>query len=207
MLLCYWDITICWENTEVELEKEQINLIKKIIKSDKKYLSNEDLFEDFLNETYKRSFVIIKTVKKEASLEAYLRKIVTTSIVTVLKDSGRVQRVGQSYVPTKEKSIEEIISRPINKYSNVHIDYDIVDLNDGPEEIVIKKEISQKLIDTILIANNTDPQKQYLQLYKLRYVKGMKQKQIALELNLSQSEVSKRLMELMEKVKDAFKMI
>lgn len=46
--------------------------------------------------------------------------------------------------------------------------------------------------------------KNYLKLYDLRYEKGMTQTEIAEELNLSQSEVSKRLFKLMDKVKQAF---
>ena len=188
----------------MELAQEKVDLIRKIIKSDKKYTSNEDLFEDFFNEAYKRSFLIMKTVQNEASLEAYLRKIVTTSIVLVLKDSGRVRRTKEGFVPTQEQSIEEIISIPEGKYSDVHINYDIVDLKDGPEELAIKKEVLQTLVDAVCIAHNSNPSKQYMQLYQMRYVKSLKQNQIANELNLSQSEVSKRLLELMELVKETF---
>lgn len=189
---------------EVELDQQKIDLIKKVITSDKKYTNNEDLFDDFFNETYKRSFLIIKTVKNESSLEAYLRKIATTSIINVLKNSGRVKRTKEGFVPTEEKFLEEVSSIPENKYSNVKINYDIVDLKDGPEEIAIKKEILQKLNDALFIAHNANPGKQYLQLYEMRYIKGLKQKEIAEALNLSQSEVSKRLLDLMKEVKTAF---
>lgn len=190
---------------EVELEQEKIDLIKKIITSDKKYVDNEDLYDDFFNETYKRSFLIIKTVKNETSLEAYLRKIVTTSIINVLKDSGRVRRAKEGFKNVEEKSLDEVIAPiPENRYSNVDINYDIVDLSDGPEEVIIKKETLQKLLDAIAIAHTNNPAKQYMQLYELRYVKELKQKEIAKELNLSQSEVSKRLLDLIEEVKKAF---
>lgn len=188
----------------MELAQEKIDLIKKIIISNKKYTSNEDLFEDFFNETCKRSFLIMKSIKNEASLEAYLRKIATTSIIEVLKDSGRVRRTSEGFVKVEEKSLEEITSVPENKYSNVQIHYDLIDLSDTPEEIVIKKETLQKLYDAVLIANNLNPSKQYMQLYELRYQKGLKQKEIAEALNLSQSEVSKRLLELMQEVKNTF---
>lgn len=195
----------------MELAQEKIDLIKKIIKSDKKYMDNEDLFEDFFNEAYKRSFLIVKSVTNESSLEAYLKKIVTTSIITVLKDEGRVRRTKEGFIPEKTVSIEEIVSAPIaqtfapsGKYSDVHISYDIVDLRDGPEEIVIKKEVLQTLVDAVTIAHSKAPAKQFMQLYELRYVKNLKQKEIAQELNLSQSEVSKRLLELMEEVKTVF---
>lgn len=192
----------------MELAQDKVNLIEKIIKSDKKYTDNEDLFDDFFNETYKRSFLVVKTVENEASLEAYLRKIIATSIIVVLKDSGRVRRTKEGFVPTLEESIDTIMSystdKNVDKYSNIQISYDIVDLKDGPEEIVIKKETLQTLVDAVYIAHSTNPAKQYLQLYQLRYEKGLKQNQIAKELNLSQSEVSKRLLELMGQVKKAF---
>lgn len=188
----------------MELEQEKLNLIKKIITSDKKYSNNEDLFEDFVNETCKRSFLIMKTVKSDVALEAYLKKIVTTSIVNVLKDSGRVQRTREGFVSSPETSLDEIISMPNNKYSNINVNYDLIDLKDGPEEVVIKKEILQALFDAVYISHCLNPTKQYMQLYELRYVKGLKQKQIAEELNLSQSEISKRLLNLMEEVKVAF---
>lgn len=189
---------------EVELEKEKIDLIERIIKSDKKYSNNEDLFEDFLNETYKRSFLIMKTVKNQASVESYLRKIATTSIITVLKDSGRIRRSSEGFIPMKEEPLEQTPLTAENKYAGVNVSYDLIDLNDGPEEIVIRKETLQKLIDAVAIAHSNDPSKQYMQLYEMRYVKGLKQKQIAQELNLSQGEVSKRLLELLEKVKAVF---
>jgi len=189
---------------ELDLNQEKIDLIRNIIISDKKYMNNEDLFEDFFNETYKRSLLIIKTVKNEGSLNAYLRKIVTTSIITVLKDSGRVKRTKEGFVSSEETSLDEIIAVPDNKFSNVQINYNLVDLSDGPEEIVIKKEVMQTLVDAVSIAHYTNPTKQYMQLYQLRYVKGLKQKEISQEMNLSQSEVSKRLLALMEEIKSAF---
>lgn len=185
---------------EIELDQKKIDLIKKIIVSDRKYTDNEDLFDDFFNETYKRSFLILKSVKNQASLEAYLKKVITTSIINVLKNSGRVKRTKEGFTPIEEESLDEITSSD-NKYLNVKVSYDIVDLSDSPEEIVIKKEVLQSLFDAVSITHVSNPTKQYMQLYELRYVKGLKQKQIAQELNLSQSEVSKRLLDLVEEVK------
>ena len=70
----------------MELAQDKIDLIEKIIKSDRKFADNEDLYDDFFNETCKRSLIIVKTVKSDETLEAYLRKIVTTSILNVLKN-------------------------------------------------------------------------------------------------------------------------
>lgn len=189
---------------EIELGQEKVELIKKIIVSDKKYTDNEDLFDDFFNETYKRSYLIMKSVTNQTSLEAYLKKIATTSIINVLKDSGRVRRTQGGFVPTKETSLDELVSPSEKNFTNVSVNYDFIDLDESPEDLVIKKEIRQTLVDAVTIAHLCNPTKQYMELYQLRYIRGLKQKEIAGELNLSQSEVSKRLLELMEEIKVAF---
>lgn len=186
----------------MELTQDKIDLIERIIKNDKKYVNNEDLYDDFFNETCKRSFMIVKTVSSDTTLESYLRKIATTSILNVLKDSGRLRRTREGFKAISRLSVDdESIS---NSYAEVKIAYKDIDTEENPEDLVLKKEILQKVIDSVCYIDNAEPEKLYLQLYKLRYDKGMTQKEIAEELNLSQSEVSKRLFKLMDKVKETF---
>ena len=189
----------------MELAKDKIDLIEKIIKSDRKFVNNEDLYDDFFNETCKRSFVIVKTVTSDVTLEEYKKKIATTSILNVLKNEGRLRRTRSGYMSTKEISVDTITNQSNSTdYSSIEVNYVPVDIQDSPEDHVIRKEILQKIVDTIYEIDTSTPDKNYLQLYKLRYEKGLTQKEIAEELNLSQSEVSKRLFKLMEKVKQAF---
>lgn len=188
----------------MELAQDKIDLIEKIIKSDKKFANNEDLFDDFFNETCKRSFLIVKTVSSAVTLEAYLKKIATTSILNVLKSEGRLRRTRSGYMSTKEAPIETVAKQDSLDYSKIEVTYEPVDIQDTPEDLAIKKEILQKIVDTVYEIDTNSPDKNYLKLYDLRYEKGMTQKEIAEELNLSQSEVSKRLFKLMEKVKQAF---
>ncbi|MBR1460133.1 sigma-70 family RNA polymerase sigma factor [bacterium] len=49
--------------------------------------------------------------------------------------------------------------------------------------------------------DSEEPDKKYLSIYTMRYDKGMTQKEISAELNVSQSEISKRLYCLLEKVR------
>ena len=87
-------------------------------------------------------------------------------------------------------------------YSNVKIDYTSVKIPQSPEEIVLQKEVLVYVADTIKKIDIDEPDKDYLQIYSLRYDKGMTQKEIADEIGISQSEVSKRLYQLMNKVKE-----
>lgn len=183
----------------MELEQDKIDLIEKIIRSDRKFANNEDLYDDFFNETCKRSLLIIKAVTSDATLEAYLKKIATTSILNVLKNEGRLRRTSGGFV----KNVVEPIVSTVPDYSNITINYEPVDIQDTPEDLAVKHDILQKIVDKICIIDSKNPDKNYLKLYYLRYEKSLTQKEIAHKLNLSQSEVSKRLFKLMGEVKQA----
>ena len=72
------------------------------------------------------------------------------------------------------------------------------------EEKIVRKDLLQKIVDIVLVAQKNNPTKEYLKIFFLRYVKELKQKEIAQETNLSQSEVSKRLVEISQIVKTHF---
>ncbi len=186
-----------------ELTQDKLELIAKIIKNDKKFANNEDLYDDFFNETYKRSFIIAKAVNSESTLTTYVRRIASTAILNVLKDAGRLRRTREGYIPTKEVSLESI-SEDNTDYSDVIIHYNTMPVDNNPEDNAIKSEILRQVVQTLGIINKEDPDKRYLHLFKLRYEDGRTQKEIAQEMNISQSEVSKRLFRLLEKIKQAF---
>ena len=187
----------------MELAQDKINLIERLIKTNRKFINNEDLYEDFFNETCKRSLPIISMISSDATLEVYLKKVATTSILNVLKDSGRLRRTHDSYTPVKEVPLESS-STYSNVYADINIEYEPIDFDDGPEDMAIKNEALTLMIDSLHKINSEEPEKQYLELYILRYQEGMTQVEIAEELNLSQSEVSKRLFKLMQEIKKSF---
>lgn len=182
----------------MELAQEKIDLISRIIKGDRKYPDNEDLYDDFFNETCKRSVSVINAIDSEITLEAYMRRIVNTAIVNVLKDAGRLRRTRAGYMSTNETTVD---TSDID-YSNVSVDYASVKIPESPEDIVIQQEVLEFVADSVIRIDKENPGKDYLHIYTLRYDKGMTQKEISEELGLSQSEVSKRLFQLMEKVRD-----
>lgn len=182
----------------MELAQDKIDLISKIIKNDRKYPNNEDLYDDFFNETCKRSVAIINAVESESTLETYLKRVVTTSIINVLKDSGRLRRTKTGYMSSRELNID---NENVD-YTEIVIKYSDVKIPENPEEIIIQKELLEFIADAISNIDKEEPDKDYLHIYTLRYDKGMTQKEIAEELGLSQSEISKRLYRLMNKVKN-----
>ncbi|MBS4759728.1 MAG: sigma-70 family RNA polymerase sigma factor [Clostridium sp.] len=197
---------------ELDTIQEQRDLIEKLIKSNNKYFGNEDLLEDFCSETYKRSHSLFDSVGIK-DIENYIAKVANTAILNVLKENGRVRRRKDTYVSTKEILISPIPAKtpventPITDTSNISQDgfvYEIADPRDSFEEKIVRRDLLQKVVDIVLVAQKNNPSKEYLKIFYLRYVKELKQKEIAAEINISQSEVSKRLIEISEIVKTHF---
>lgn len=213
---------------ELDTLQEQRNLIEKLVKSNNKFSGNEDLFEDFCSETFKRSYSLFENLEIER-LESYISKVANTAILTVLKESGRIRRRSSQYVSTNEIPVSPVIPQQQVKVENVQavesvepvhvakvqyenikscvessLIYDIADPCDSFEEKIVRKDLLQKVVDVVLVAQKTHPEKEFLKIFYLRYLKEMKQKDIAKIVNISQGEVSKRLLEIADIVKSHF---
>ncbi len=184
------------------LTPEKKLLIEKCIKSNKKFQNNEDLYDDFFNETYKNALSLLSSVSSESTMELYLKRVVTSAMINVLKDSGRLRRTSQGYRATSTVSIEAISDTYNPEFANATIIFKNVQLEENPEDAFIKREILKNITRILNEIEQKEPDKQYLTLFKLRYEDGLTQNEIALKLGISQSEVSKKLFKLMSKVKE-----
>lgn len=180
------------------LVEEQRTLIEKFVRSNKNFRGNEDLFEDFCSEAFQKSYMIFNSSSNIQKIESYVTKVVHTSILSVLKNSGRVRRSNAGFVPTKEIKVPDFNSNVIVKPDILGPEFimDFPDPKESAEEILITKDCLQRIADSVCIIHKEVPSQHFLEIFYMRYVKGLKQAEIANNLNLSQSEVSKRLMQL-----------
>ncbi len=184
------------------LTQEKKLLIEKCIRNNKKFQNNEDLYEDFFNETCKNAMSLLTSVSSESTIELYLKRVVTSAMVNVLKDSGRLRRTAQGYQATPTVSLESVGDRFNPEFVNKKIMFKNVDIEEGPEDAFIKREILKNITQILNKIEQKEPEKLYLVLFKLRYEDGLTQNEIADTLGMSQSEVSKRLFKLMSKVRE-----
>ena len=186
------------EKKPVLLIEEQKSLIEKMVRTNKNFYGNEDLFEDFCSEAMQKSYMMFNSSNSIQKIESYAAKVVHTSILSVLKNSGRIRRSAQGYVPTKEITVSDFAADTKVKTNPLGPDFvlDFPDPKQTVEEILITKDCLQKIADAVCVIHKELPSQCFYDIFYLRYVKGKKQSEIATELNLSQSEVSKRLMQL-----------
>ncbi|MBQ4122828.1 sigma-70 family RNA polymerase sigma factor [bacterium] len=178
------------------LVEEQRALIEKIVKADKNYSGNEDLLEDFCSEAFQKSYMIFNSSSNINKIESYVAKVVHTSIIGVLKNSGRVRRSSERYVPTKEVVVPDFSPKTVSKIVGREFVLDFPDPKESVEEVLITKDCLQRISDAVCVIHKEVPGQMFLDIFHKRYVQGLKQSEIAEALELSQSEVSKRLMHL-----------
>ncbi len=180
------------------LLEEQRSLIEKFVKANKNFSGNEDLLEDFCSEAFQKSYMVFNSTSNVQKIESYVSKVVHTSILSVLKNSGRVRRTNEGFIPTKEIKVPEFTSKTEVKTQPLGPSFvlDFPDPKETAEEILITKDCLQKIADAVCIIHKEVPSQLFLDIFYKRYVKGEKQKEIANDLGLSQSEVSKRLLQL-----------
>ena len=221
----------------MELVKDYKILIENLVKANPKYSGNEDLLEDFCSETYQKSYLILQSVDNEESLKTYLRKVVSSAIVDVLKNSGRLIRSVKGYKSVKEVTIgvkNQDLGEEISSSENIVLDnadsenntiiaeeYDnnkhlminippsissdltnIKDPKESIEEQIIRKDIIENIINKVEQINVEKPGEMYLKIFYMRYFLNKKQKDIADEIGISQSEISKRLVQLSRLIKE-----
>ncbi|MDR1327723.1 MAG: sigma-70 family RNA polymerase sigma factor, partial [Heliobacteriaceae bacterium] len=104
----------------------------------------------------------------------------------------------QGFVSTPEEPLETVEKQP----EHIFTAYRDVTPEITPEDTAVQNELLQKVNDILNKINAENPDKNYLELFNMRYGSAMTQKEIAEALKLSQSEVSKRLFALMNKVKE-----
>ena len=185
------------------LTQENKQLIEKFIKSNKKYSNNEDLYDDFYNETCKNSFALLTSVRSNSSVELYLQKVVSNSMVNVLKSSGRLRRTGKGYKSVETVAFENNVDEFNEKFTNCNIAFKQAVISESPEDLFVKREILKNIAKTLQAIDTEEPAEHYLEIFKLRYEKGMTQREIAESIGISQSSVSKKLFKLMTKVKES----
>ena len=180
------------------LVEEQRSLIEKIVKNNKNFRGNEDLFEDFCSEAFQKSYMIFNSSSNIQKIESYVSKVVHTSILSVLRNSGRVRRTNEGFVPTKEIQVADFNTQTVVKLDVLGPEFvmDFPDPKESAEEVLITQDCLQRIADSVCVIHKEIPSQSFLEIFYMRYVKGLKQAEIARNLNLSQSEVSKRLMQL-----------
>ena len=121
----------------MEKENKYYGIIENLVKKHKNFPGLESILEDIIDDVYSHSEVIIKTVTNEDVINAYLEKVVSTSIITV---------------PKKMNFHPEIKHRSfIREHNTIKVDQKLIDKMINAPEIIkpiepVAEEVKQEEI-------------------------------------------------------------
>ena len=171
-----------------------------MVLANKRFSGNEDLLEDFCAEAYERCLFVLKKTDDISRIENYLNKVISSAIINVLKSSGRITRSVDGYKNMAQATIS--IENPL--------DNGFLEIKDPAISFVEKiteEETLKEIYNCVLELNNEFPEQQFGKIFYMKYVQNQKQREIAAELDISQGEVSKRLLDLTKKINVAIKQL
>lgn len=174
------------------IQEEQQELIEKYVKANAYYPGNEDLLGEFCEEAFNKAYLILNTSNNIQKTETFISKIVNTTIINVLKQKQRYTKL-----PSEEpEEQEETVVPKVQDFKEETINYNFPDPLNSIEDVIIKRDLLQKIVDTVCIIHREIPQKLYYDIFYQRYLKKKTQTEISQDLNIPESEVSKRLLHL-----------
>ena len=92
------------------MKTKYYELVKELIQSHKKYAGLEPILEDIINDVFAHSEVVISNISNEVVVQAYLEKVVATSVITVPKKLN-FKPVIQSY---SQLTAADILKRTVD---------------------------------------------------------------------------------------------
>lgn len=180
--------------TKIYINKIVSSSIVAVLEQEKRL--NTDVFSDIDKEISSTKPVNQDTPKEQQESEHSIEKGLS-------EEFTRNEVENPEILSGKNEDSEkyEIKEQVVNHYGNTEIRFDF-DYTPVVSGVTIKPDTLQKFYDTIVIANSEKPEKDYLQLYNLRYIQKLSIKEISDKTKMKEQDVSKSLYELMEKVRE-----
>lgn len=197
----------------MHIKEEYRRIIEDTVKESKYYPNNEHLLDEFCESIYQKTYLILGTKQSEIELREYLKGVAHRVIVGVLKKYAY-----DKYLPKDNQGVSLGIKNAFKKaetpligygekYSDLASDEQFSDYENVPDPLLyikdksISKNFLRKVVTAIYDTHQQMPNRLYFQIFYYKYFKQVPQTEVAKRLGITQSELSKRLIELVQIIK------
>ena len=207
---------------KLEIAANQRQLIESVIKEHPKYSQVSDMLDFLCEVIYRKSYLLIDTIKDEQRLKRHLAMVCDSCIDEIIKkhrpelNNVAKKDVKDEIVSIKKNSVSDERKKPINenvKSERFSKERNLTYEKNSPLSTLIdpikvfpqkleNEEILDDLIKTVKVLDAKFPNKEFYKMFYMRYIEHFSQSEIAREMRISQAELSKRLVELVGLVKE-----
>jgi len=169
------------------------NIILEAIQTNPRFQGNEELLEPIYNNVLERLGNVVDAISDETIVRDYINKIVKLAVINVIK--------AQKSTPAHTTIVEKKANIPQRiKSDDIYSTFTYTPIEQNNELYVSKNDLI-KIEQEIIKLNENSQNKEFLNLYSLRYTKNKSIEDISDDLNMSQAQVAERLFEISALVK------
>ncbi len=154
----------------MQITPEQKEFIESIIKETPAYKKNEFLMQEFCDETIRRAYNLVTSPKERNSVKPYLKRVINSVMMEIIKNSVC----------------------EFNDNEDISISYDFSSKDNSDE----KNSLTEDKINQIKeIIDKMDKN-----IFEFRYIKGLSNKEIGENLEISEYDVDRRLLLMLNRI-------
>lgn len=185
----------------MNITQEQKEFIENIIKECPSYKGHESLIDQFCNEVIRRAYSLFSKQNDLNGLKIYLKRIVTASIIDVIKNS-----INQScsYNLNNNDSEEQKtfnIGYDFDENGDIALNYDIPFEEETEKQACLSESRINQIKEIICNLEEKNNSGFYKNIFESRYLKGLNNTEIAEKLEMKESEIDKMLLFMLGKVR------
>lgn len=176
------------------MNKKYQDIIVEVIKNNARFQGHEDLLDDVFNDVVERLGSVLDAIDDETIARSYIERIAKLSVITLTKQK-------KSLTPIKVSSASRLVDDVVKKESQNH--YEIFDYTPKAisDNYSISEDLQMSVEQAIMHLNNEYPTKDYVEIYKLRFIENKSVEEISEVLKTSQAQTAERLFDLTALVK------
>ena len=140
----------------MEKENKYYEVIENLIKTHKKFPGLEPIIENIIDDVYSHSEVIISTVNNDAVVNAYLAKVVSTSIITVPKrmnfhNAIKPHVTVSTVMPEIKPEVTKVDNSLVDKMINSSEKTEVIIPTEEEKELVIDEVTQPEIIEEVTV--------------------------------------------------------
>ena len=183
----------------MNITREQKEFIENIIKECSGYKENENLLDEFCNEVIRRAYSLVSDQKELNNIKIYIKRIANAAILDVIKNSVKLPVFNKNDIGYSEEALN--IGYDCDENGDIALNYDIT-FEKISRKLVCLSEHQVNQVKEII--SNIDEKNNLVfckNIFDLKYSKGLNNNEIAKRLEINESEVDKKLLFMLSKIR------
>jgi len=186
----------------MNITQEQKEFIENVIKECQGYKGHEYLLDEFCNEVIRRAYSFVSKQNELDSIKVYLKRIANTAIIDVIKNS--INQTGSYKSADRDCDGQEdlYIGYEFDENGDIALNYDISFEEVSGKQVCLSESQINQIKEIICNIDENNNSGFYKNIFELRYLKGLNNSDIAEKLEIEDLDVDKKLLFMLNKVKE-----